>query len=247
MSRRLSSALLASIGVAVAVVLLVALLPRPKRGELVVYAAVSLRGVLEEAASQYERSSGLSVERVYGNSQSVLSGLVLGEVDVFLPADDSYVADARERRLVEEETSLATMTAVVVLRPGVSEYSDRLTLVQANPDVAAIGRRTREVLRKRGQWDALAARTKANLGTVTDVATAVKLGTADAGIVWDAVATQFPDLTVAHPPELEGVTASVAAAVVVRSRRKDDGRAFIRHLATSAELFRRYGFGGVAR
>lgn len=232
---------------AVAAVLLVAFLPRSKSGELVIYAAAALRGVLEDAIPAYERSSGLTVERRYGNSQSVLSGLALGDGDVFLPADDSYIADARNRLLIEESTPLATMKAVVVLRPGVATYTDQLTLIQANPDAAAIGRRTRDVLKARGQWESVAARTKANVGTVTDVATAVQLGTADAGIVWDAVATRFPDLTVAQPPEFDGITASVSAAVVTTSRRKADAQAFIRHLAKSTELFQRHGFGGVNR
>lgn len=230
-----------------AAALLVVSLPRPKSGELVVYAAAALRGVLEDAGPAYERSSGLAVERRYGNSQSVLSGLVLGDGDVFLPADDSYIADARDRMLIDDSTPLASMKAVVVLRPGLADYTDRLTLVQANPDAAAIGRRTRAVLRARGHWDSVAARTKASVGTVTDVATAVQLGTADAGVVWDAVATRFPALTVTRPPEFDGITASVAAAVVTTSRRKADARRFIQHLAGSAELFRRHGFGGVSR
>ena len=51
-------------------------------------------------------------------------------------------------------------------------------------------------------------------GTVNGVASTVRLGAADAGIVWDAVAHQSPQLTVVRLPELGGVTARVLVAVL---------------------------------
>src|SRR5439155_13934810 len=95
---------------------------------------------------------------------------------------------------------------------------------------AAIGKMTEDQLIKTGRWDELKKRVSVTVGTVNDVGGTVRVGAADAGIVWDAVAHQFPQLTVVRLPELSGITARVQAAVVKDSPHHQDAVRFARYL-----------------
>ncbi|NJK32596.1 MAG: solute-binding protein [Deltaproteobacteria bacterium] len=55
-------------------------------------------------------------------------------------------------------------------------------LVQANPDAAAIGKVTRDVLQSAELWEQLDAATAGYRTTVNDVANDVLIGAADAGL-----------------------------------------------------------------
>src|SRR5262249_10393789 len=159
--------------------------------------------------------------------------------DLYLPADDSYTRLAQEKELLAEVFPLAEMKAVLLVRPGnpkkVTTWDDLLRegvkLGQANPDAAAIGKLTRDRLRPNGLWEPLKARTAIFQGTVNEVANAVKTGSLDAGIVWDAVAFQYPEFAVVRLPELEGVTARVELAVLKRSTQPTAALRFARYVA----------------
>ena len=64
----------------------------------------------------------------------------------------------------------------------------------ATPSVAASGKlAVRKTLKKTGQWDALDANSRSRqMLTEPQVANAVKIGLADAGIVWDTTVALYP-------------------------------------------------------
>jgi molybdenum ABC transporter molybdate-binding protein len=196
------------------------------RGPLIVYCAAGIKAPVEAIAREYEAAYGVPVQLSYGGSQTLLTSLeVAKRGDLYLPGDDSYIQLARAKGLVAETIPLARMTAVLavpkgnpkglrtledLLRPGVK-------LAQANPDAAAIGKLTRQVLQQAQQWGALEKQTLVFKPTVNDVANDVKLGTVDAGIVWDAVLKQYHDLEAVPLPALKSVEARVIAAVLRHS------------------------------
>jgi molybdenum ABC transporter molybdate-binding protein len=265
MFRRLNPALLAFGGSVCLLVILGGLLywnslpPGQASGAvpLVIHCAAALRAPLEAVQRDYEKETGRTLELRFGPSEALLTALKLQpHGDLFLPADESYVEEARARGLVAEVFSLARMSAVVAVRPGypgkITAWDDLLAdgvrLAQANPDAAAIGKRTRDELRKTGRWEALAKHTAANLGTITEVVNAVRLGSMDVGIVWDAVAAGQRDLTVVKLPELAPVTARVQLAVVKDSTQPTQALEFARYLAAPDKglaHFRSHGFNDV--
>src|SRR6185369_9784093 len=109
------AAILASL--ALLAVLVAAVIDRPassrKEGSpkpLVVYCAASNKSVLEAVRADYEREFGVPLQIQYGASQTLLAALeVAGAGDLYLPADDSYLALARERKLLADEYPLAAM------------------------------------------------------------------------------------------------------------------------------------------
>jgi molybdate transport system substrate-binding protein len=190
---------------------------------LVVACAASNRGVLEAIMADYARETGEAVVASYGPSQALLAGLeVARAADLYLPADDMYLEAARGRGLVGAAYPLARMRPVIAVPRGNPRgiatlddlRADELRLAVANPDVAAIGAIVRAALAPVGRWQPLADRATVSTTTVTEAATAVKLGAVDAAIVYDAVLHDFDTLEGVSVTEFADVTSLVVIAVV---------------------------------
>src|SRR5688572_11132769 len=120
---------------------------RPSGGEagepLVVYCAEALRLPMDAIAKEYQQETGRKVELRFRPTQWQLS-----KGDLFLPADDSDIAMARDKGLVAETLPLARMHGVLLLRPGlqkeISTWQDLFEpprkLGLANPEAAAVSK-----------------------------------------------------------------------------------------------------------
>lgn len=193
------------------------------RRPLLVYCAAGLKAPIEAVARDYERRTGVPVQLQFGGSGLLLSNLkVARRGDLFVAADHSFLDAGRSNGVIEELVPLARMRAVLVVPKdnpkGLRSLADvsrpDIQIAFANPDAAAIGFLTRQVLERSNAWAALQARIKVLKPTVNDVANDVKLGTVDAGIVWDAVAATYPELTALRDPTLDAVTADVGVGVL---------------------------------
>ncbi|HEX3146982.1 MAG TPA: substrate-binding domain-containing protein [Gemmataceae bacterium] len=227
-----------------------------ERAPVVVHVAAAMRLPLEKAAADFEHDTGIKIELRFGPSETLLSNLkVSGQGDLFLPADESYVAAARKAGLVEQDYAIASMTAVAVIRADFPKaakeigwddlFREGFRLVQPNPDITAIGKLTREGLTASGTWERIERAKPAMLGSVTEAANAVKLGSGDGAIIWDAVAHADPTLKVVHLSGLEKVTANVSAAVCNGAASRTEARWFAEYLAgeSGQKYFRDLGYG----
>lgn len=208
---------------------------------VVVLAAPAIRSALEPAIAQFRDEMGIEIEVRYAASEALLAQLKLSEKgDLFIPADDSYVRSAREAGLVEQHYAVARMTAVAVVSKD-HPQADKLTweiflrpgarLVQPSPEITAVGKLTREGLQQCGMWASVEAAKPTTVGTVTEAANAVSLGSADGAIVWDVTAKQFPKLHAARLPHLESITANVTAAVCKKANNRMQARLLAEYLA----------------
>jgi molybdate transport system substrate-binding protein len=223
-------------------------------GPLIIYCAASNKSVMEAIRQEYQRAYGREIQVQYGASQTLLASLEVSRTgDLYLPADDSYLTVARERDLIAEEFPLARMNAVVAVAKGnpkgIKRFEDLLhpdvRLAQTNPDSAAIGKLTRDVLRAAGKWDALQAHTKVFKTTVNEVANDVKVGAVDAGIVFDAVLHDYSTLEAVAIDELKPAEAHVAVAVLKSCRAPRQALAFARFLSAADKglvHYREFGF-----
>ncbi len=250
--------------VALLVVLVTALVRQPRtttqteaNEPLVIYCAASNKSVLEAIRRDYEREYQTPLQIQYGPSQTLLASLeVSGTGDLYLPADDSYLGLARERKLLAGDSSvfpLATMQAVVAVAKGNPKrivrledlLRDDVRLAQASAEAAAIGKLTRDGLTASGQWDKLHAHTTVYKTTVNEVANDVKVGAVDAGIVFDAVLHDYDTLEAVALPDLESVQAHVAVAVLKSSSQPKQALHFARYLAAGDKglaKYREFGF-----
>lgn len=210
--------------------------PAPKKaGPLLVYCAAGLRPPVEAAAKAYDGE----IQLQFGGSQTLLANAELTRRgDLYIPADESYVQMARGKSLVAEAIPLARMTPVLAVAKGnpksIRSLADLLKpevrLAQANPDAAAVGKLVRESLEKQGTWAALQEKTLVFKPTVNDVANDLKLGSADAGFVWDATVRQYPELERVAGVEFSTV-ANIPVAVLASSEAPVAALRFARFLA----------------
>lgn len=225
---------------------------------VLVFCAASNRAVMEAVRSEYEQQFPVRIQVQYGPSQTLLSSMeVSGTGDLYLPADDSYLEMARQKQLVDDVLPLATMKLVVAVSKdnprGIDQFSDLLRedirVVQANYEATAVGQKTRDILTRQGLWQRLDQRTTAYRTTVTDVANDVKVGAADAAIVFDAVLHTYPELQAIELPELVDGVASVAVGVIASTRQPARAYHFARFLSArdrGLKHYRDFGFEPVA-
>ncbi len=208
---------------------------------LKVYVAAGIRAPVEKLAASYEQEYGQPIELTFDGSNTLLSSIRVAPVgDLYLPGDDSYLNVAREEDLVAEILPIAQMHGVVLVGVGnpknIRTFDDLLRddvkLGQANPNAAAIGKLTREVLSKTDQWDALVENTTVTTGTVTEAANQVKVGSLDAAIIWDAITPNYPDQEVVRLSELEPVVARVQLGVLTASQQPTAALRFARYVAS---------------
>jgi len=209
--------------------------PLPE-GPILVYCAAGIRQPVEAALKSY----GGGVQLQFGGSQTLLANAELSRKgDLFIAADDSYVKIAREKGLASESLPLARQIPVLAVAKGnpkkIHAVADLLRadvkVCQANPDAAAVGKLVRQALEKGGKWAPLKEKTLVFKPTVNDVANDLKLGTVDAGFVWDATVSQYPELERVDLPELAGVKAEVHAVVLKSAASSAAALRFARYLA----------------
>ncbi len=220
-----------------------------KSKPLVIYCAASNRAVLDEIRLAYEAETGREVQTQFGPSQTLLSSLEVSNTgDLYLPADDSFLNTAREKGLVAEVLPIAKMKAVIAVPKGnpkqLKSFNDLLRndvrLVQANAEAAAIGTLTRDILTKRNLWEQLDQATDGYRTTVTDVANDLVVGSADAGIVYDAVLATYPDLEYFSVPELAEASSQVSVGVLKCTTQVQAALHFARYLTARDRGLKQY-------
>ncbi|MGI9457927.1 MAG: extracellular solute-binding protein [Aeoliella sp.] len=235
------------ISLAVLVALIVLLLPKSDQLSythvLNLYCAAGLQQPVERVIAEYSTEFGVDVLVQYEGSNTLLSKIELSRKgDLYLSADDSYLQLGREKGLVAEVLPLAQMQVVVGVPRSNPKEIDSLEdllqpdmrLVVANPDQAAIGKATRDALQAISKWDEIDAHAHHRgvfKPTVGEAANDIKIGSVDAGFLWDAVAAQYDEIDVVHLPELEGATGSVGVGVLTSSKHPTAALHFARYLA----------------
>jgi len=215
----------------------------PRSGVLLMYCAAGIRLPVERVVTDYKSEYGVLVQIQYGGSNTLLSQIEVARTgDLYLAADDSYTRLAKEKGLVQETLPLAVMRPVIAVKQGNPKnilgvddlVRDDVTTALGNPDQAAIGRTTRDLLTASADWERVESHvTKTGVfkPTVPEVANDVKLGSADAAIVWDTTLALYPDLEGIRTPELDVGTANVTVAVMTDSPQATEALRFARYLS----------------
>ena len=218
------------------------------------FCAAGMRLPVEQIAKEYESLYDVHVQLQFGGSNTLLSQIAVNPSgDLYLAADESYIDLAREQSLVQEEMPLADMRpviAVAMANPKSIQSVDDLTrsdvlVALGNPDQAAIGRRTRSLLKKSGDWDGVQGNARVLKPTVNDVANDVKLGSVDAGIIWDATCQQYDGLKAIRVPELDAGAVRVTLGVLANSKHPTAALRFARFLTSrdrGLTEFKKHGF-----
>lgn len=225
--------------------------------ELLMYCAAGMRYPMEQIVERYETEYGVRINLQYGGSNTLLNQLEVNKSgDLYLAGDDSYVRLAEEKGLTAEAFPLALMKPVIAVKTGnpksIKGISDLkredVKVALGDPDATAVGKSIRSLLSASGDWAALEPRvTQSGVfkPTVNEVANAVKLGSVDAGIIWDSTVAQYRELTAIEATELDAGTANIEVGVVAFSKNPTAAIHFARYLAArdrGLEVFHSNGF-----
>lgn len=236
---------------------------RPK--PLVVHCAAVMRSPVQAIASQYQQETGTPIELQFGGSNTLLAQIKIGRIgDIYIPADASYIDQARAMELVASDRSLTQIWPVILVRPGysVDGVDDLLAsgarIAIADPEAAAIGRTVKRIFQSEGRWETLKTRIRNNgvtMPTVSAVAGAVQIGSVDVGIVWNSVASAVVGNNDANDNdggcaviEVPAWRSEISSVRVVTLTTAVDGEAaskfatFLVSDATSRDLLNRSGF-----
>lgn len=246
-------ALLLSAGCLVA--LLAVLLHRggpSNTGDLTMYTAAGMKPAVEDVVEQYEKEFGVKVTLQYGGSNTLLSQLKTDRYstpDLYLAADQYYLDQAVADGLAAEVLPIGDQFPVIAVPKGNPRgidsiddlLGDDVIVAIANPESAAIGRAVKEALEavpagEQTLWDRLEQHVTDSgvfKDTVNYVANDVKIGSVDAGIVWNTTVASpkyREDLEAVVVPELEHQTNQIGVAVLKSSQRPSAALHFARYL-----------------
>ncbi|MBT5019601.1 MAG: molybdate ABC transporter substrate-binding protein [Planctomicrobium sp.] len=253
------------------VVLVLMLRTGPSRSDsgkkhLVMYCAAGLRIPVEEIATAYEEQYQVHIELQFAGSNTLLNQLQVNkfsEADLYLAADDFYTDKAVEIKLAAETIPIAHQRPVIaVLKENVKQIESLSDLLKpdvvvavGNPDAAAIGKTIKKQLEKikvdgTNRWAQLEQQvTKEGVfkPTVNEIANDVKIGAADAAIVWDSTVTmpKYRDKLIAIPvPELDSDPNLISIAILRSSTDPTASLKFARFLSArdqGLKTFEKYG------
>lgn len=220
---------------------------------LVMYTAAGTRAAVERVVKLYEEEYGVKVELQYGGSNTLLSQIQVNKFDtgdLYLAADDFYTDIAVEKGLAHEVIPIAYQRPVIMVNAktelkiqSIRDLLDgKTSIALPDPEQAACGRAVRKALDKIESddgtlWDQLVAQATesgVSTGTVNEAANAVKIGSVDAAIVWDATCAMpdYRDFTTAIPvAELDTDPNLICVTVLNASEKPTAALRFARFMA----------------
>jgi molybdate transport system substrate-binding protein len=205
--------------------------------EVVVFAAASLTGAFEEIASDLEAEEpGLDVLLSFDASSSLAAQIVAGSpADVFASADLAQVIAVEEEGLVDSWEPFARNRLQVITpadNPAGIEAPEDLarpdvTVVLAAPEVPA-GAYARRFFDDLGLLDRVEANVVSNEQDVKDVLTKIRLGEADAGVVYvtDVTSDVASEVRMIDTPDIESARATYGIAVLTEGPHPEGGGLF---------------------
>jgi molybdate transport system substrate-binding protein len=239
-------------------------LPPPAPEPVVVFAASSLTNVLDAAAREHERLTGVKVLVNVGASNSQARQIVDGA-----PADVFCSADEAEMDVVERAGKIAPGTRVVlafnrlvvVVPPsllrsfgaagpprlrGIADLLDARfqRIAVGDPAAVPVGVYTREYLERAGLWTRIQPRLVPTMNVRAALA-AVEAGNADAAFVYATDAPMAPHVAIAFEvPDDQLPPIVYPGAVATAGRNAAGGKRFLAFLegAQGRAIFVRFGF-----
>jgi molybdate transport system substrate-binding protein len=230
--------------------------PRPAPPEINVYAAASLRDVLQQLAPACEEAAGARLVFNFGASNDLARQIEAGnKADLFFSADEAWMDHVAQAGLVDAESRrslLSNRLVVVGLKDGPLSIQSPLDLVGpdvrrislANPEAVPAGKYAKAWLEKVGLWDRLRERVLPGLDVRAALA-AVESGGAEVGVVYRTDAALSKKVRVVYEvPEGEGPRISYPVAAMRDRPRLEVSRRVVACLSGPAAeaAFERYGF-----
>jgi len=216
---------------------------RPKGGLLVLCGA-GLRSPMEACRKEFERRTHVPVRIVYGGSQCLLAQIAItyrnALIDLFVPGEEFYAKQAHDRGFVEQFKPVAYFVPVIMVRSGNPKGIHALRDL-AKPGIrvglgerraCAVGKTTQDLLKRHGILAQVEKNVVMHTAMAPELGNAVKLGSIDAAINWDAVAAAYEDgADIVTIPRAQNCIVRSAAGVLKNAGNKPAARRFQEFIA----------------
>ena len=200
------------------------------------YAGAGLRPAVDALIDAFKAESGITVEADYAGSGVAISRARQDpRADLFMPGDVWYVDRLHDLAgLIEAKTPVAYFVPVIIVAKGNPKGITKLTdlcrddvrVALGRADACQIGRLSDKILEK-SDLDRAALEARESL-TVNELGVWVKMGAADAAIVWDAIAATIADSVDVVPiPRESNIVSRVVVGLLTTSEHKTAARRFI--------------------
>jgi molybdate transport system substrate-binding protein len=228
--------------------------PAASTSGITVFAAASMKDVLEHSAKEYLAAHGVAVVFSFASSSILARQIQAGAAaDAFISADEEWMDWLAERDLIQtnSRTVITGNTLVIAAAPANTAREDPSELVadrfaMGDPAHVPAGRYAQSALETLGLWE----RVRPNAVLAENVRVALEYarrGEVGAAIVYGSDLQVAPDLTAAYvfPPESHPPITYPAAVVADGSDKAAD---FIDFLSAEAgqRIFALYGFEATA-
>ncbi|MCH8829530.1 MAG: molybdate ABC transporter substrate-binding protein, partial [Planctomycetes bacterium] len=239
-------------------------LPEEENGpdEIILYCAAGIQKPVAEAAKLYaEEEFGVPVRIEYGGSGTLLTSLQVGERskrgDLYLAADESYIEIARKKGLLAEAIPLAMQRPVIAVKKGnpkkIKSVADLLRsdvkFALAIPGQASIGKLTKQVLTKTGEWKRIEEKATVFKPTVNDIISDIDIGAVDAAIVWEANVVQLSHkFDMVHTKPFDAAKQTITIGVLKWSQNSAAALRFARYLQApekGQKQFKKHGYEAI--
>jgi molybdate transport system substrate-binding protein len=226
-------------------------------GDLIVFAAASLKNALDAVNAQWQKETGKSAKISYAASSALAKQMEQGApAQMFVSADLDWMDYVEKKGLIKPETRSNLLgnrivliapkdqAAPVDIKPGfdLAKVIDDGRLAMANVDSVPAGKYGKAALEKLGVWASVSGRV-AQAENVRAALLLVSRGEAPAGIVYQTDAASDPSVTIigafpedTHPPIIYPAALTTSASA--------DAAAFLAHIKShkAKPLFEAQGF-----
>jgi len=170
---------------------------------------------MEEIVKAYEAATSNEVELSFGQSEELLPQIKVGrEGDVFV-SHDPYPDQVKAADALGRSVQVGFVAPVLVVRKGNPKgvaslddlARDGVSVALPSPEYSTCGEMLKALMERKGLWEkALKNADGAVFRSHSETANALKLGTRDAGVMWNGTAHEFLDALeiVPTPYEYDG-------------------------------------------
>lgn len=220
---------------------------------ILVHCAAGMRLPVSEMVKIFSSEHGVTVDVSYDGSNRLLSQIQLTHKgDIYIAGDSDYIEMAEARGLTDRTAVICRFVPVIMVRKGnpkeIKSLADMtkpgVRIAAADEKSAAIGRLLPRILKLNGiALDDWRKNVVMNSTTVNELAMAVKLGSVDAAVVWNAVAANYRDdcETISMP---KNISPEVGAAVLSFSGNKKAAADFLEFMCSKqgTDILRKNGY-----
>ncbi|HEY1796940.1 MAG TPA: molybdate ABC transporter substrate-binding protein [Stellaceae bacterium] len=228
-------------------------------GDVVVFAAASLKNVLDQINADNAKASGKHADISYAASSTLAKQIEnAAPADVFISADLKWMDYLDDKHLIDKSSRVNLLGNVLVLiAPKDSTASVTIArgfplaqalgasgkLAMADPASVPAGIYGKEALTRLGVWDSVSGRIAA-AENVRAALTLVARGEAPFGIVYKTDAAVEPNVKIVATFPADSVPPIIYPMALTTSSKNPDAKAFVTYLRTPAAkaVFEKAGF-----